>query len=400
MGEGSTAFALVPGRLINKRSFVQRGGSEQETVDQSFLNRFQKSSLQVLFLALVPWLLFALGLAARAASIDPKKETLQMNHANGRTQMIVVQESLNQVVIFRKDQPSNRTVIPVGEKPHEIEVTEDGETAYVTNFGLLEANHKVGNPGTTVSVIDVSKKRERTRFALPDTARAPHGLKLRPGHPNELFTNTEEGVEEMVVFDTTNGSVLRTFPLPSGVHNFIFSPDGSNCYAFTTTDRVLRLSATDGRIIAERRVPQVRGLSWTSDHSQLVVGGRGQVLVLNPETLSTTRTFADLPVGQTFYPSSSPDGRAFYAPAVLDGALIVIDGSSGRVRQRITMSSPLQVLFDGNQAWVSNVKVPTSMLKPGEKERLGGLVRLDTLTGQIEEIKGTEDANGIALAGR
>jgi DNA-binding beta-propeller fold protein YncE len=276
-------------------------------------------------------------------------------------------------------------------------ISTDGRTAYISNFGLLEADHKVGTPGTSISVIDVAQKREKTRFILPAGARAPHGLKIRPGHPNELFTNTEDGREEMVVFNTGNGTVLRTFALPAGVHNLVFSEDGADCYAFTTTNSVLRLNPGDGHILAQAALPNLRGLAWTADHTHLLAGGRGQLLVLNPKDLTVTRTYANLAVGQIFYPSASPDGRSYFLPAVLDGVLLVVDAATGEVRNRIATGSPLQVVFDGDGAWVSNVKVPASMLPAGAAQKPGGLVHLDLSTYQIRLIEGTEDANGIAI---
>src|SRR5215510_7126117 len=72
--------------------------------------------------------------------------------------VLVVQEGLGKVVIFPAAQPEQRTAISVGEKPHEIELTPDGRTAFVSNFGLLEANHKAGTPGTTISALDVDRR--------------------------------------------------------------------------------------------------------------------------------------------------------------------------------------------------------------------------------------------------
>jgi hypothetical protein len=63
-------------------------------------------------------------------------------------------------------------------------------------------------------------------------ATAPHGLKLRPPRYKELFTNAEEGREEMIVFDARSGAVLRTFPPPHGVHNFVFDTDGTALFAY------------------------------------------------------------------------------------------------------------------------------------------------------------------------
>jgi hypothetical protein len=139
--------------------------------------------------------------------------------ASGQT-VLVVQEGPGGVVLFSTTDPSRRKVIKVGEKPHEIELTADGRAAFVSNFGLLEVNHHVGTPGTTISVLDIKRGVERTKFRLPVGATAPHGLKLRPPKFRELFANSEEGNEGMIVFDARSGRVLRTFALPHGVHNF------------------------------------------------------------------------------------------------------------------------------------------------------------------------------------
>ena len=149
----------------------------------------------------------------------------------GRT-VLVVQEGPGKVVSFSTLNPAHRVVMDVGEKPHEIEPAPDGRTAFVSNFGLLEVNHKIGTPGTTISVLDVKTGIERERFHLPDGRAAPHGLKLRPPQYRELFTNAEAGDEGMIVFDAESGAVLRTFGLPPGVHNFIFNHDGTAIFAF------------------------------------------------------------------------------------------------------------------------------------------------------------------------
>jgi DNA-binding beta-propeller fold protein YncE len=152
---------------------------------------------------------------------------------------IVVEEGLNKVVEVDTRNPTCRAEIPVGLKPHEIALSPDGRTAYVSNFGLLEANYKVGVPGKTISVIDVAQGSEIRRFTLPDgPLAAPHGVKLRP-NTTELFTNAEIG-DTVLVFDTGSGKILRTFSVPSGVHNFIFSPDGNTLYAFSTKGQVFK----------------------------------------------------------------------------------------------------------------------------------------------------------------
>jgi DNA-binding beta-propeller fold protein YncE len=314
----------------------------------------------------------------------------------------VVQEGPGKVVVFPANNPSDQTVIPVGAKPHEIELAPDGLVAYVSNFGLLEANHKVGTPGTTVSVLDLRKLTERTRFKLPEGFTAPHGLKLRPPKYKELFTNAEEGNSGMVVFDADSGKVIRTFALPSGVHNFVFNSDGSSLYVFTLTGKVCRLDPESGQVNTCVETGSPRGLSWTSDRRYLIASGKGEVLLLDPERLSMVKRIGDLDAGQIFYTTATPDGRWLLAPAVLDGVVLVIDASTGTVAHRIETGSPLMISFDndGKHAWISNVLVPAGLNGVDTKPRDGGVTRLDLNTFAITVIPGIADTNGLAVSPR
>lgn len=323
-----------------------------------------------------------------------KESTVPMN---SRT-LLVVQEGLNDVVFIDILDPSHTHVVSVGEKPHEIELTPDGKTAFVSNFGLLEVNHHVGTPGNSISVLDVSGGSERERFLLPDGCRAPHGLKLRPAAFTELFTNTESGKEEMVVFDTRSGGILRTFPLPPGVHNFVFAPDGTSLYAYTINNEVFRLDPQDGKILAEAKIPAPRGLAWTADHRQLLVGSKDALFVLNPTDLGAERQITQLGVGQIFYPTASPDGKWVFAPAVLDGTVLAISTTTWTVEHRIKSESPLQLVVDGDHAWISNVLVPQMMLQTDSPPRKGGIVFLDLTNFTTSVVAGAPDANGIAAS--
>ena len=148
--------------------------------------------------------------------------------AGGQT-VLVVQEGPGKVVLFSAENPAQRKTIKFGEKPHEIELTPGGRTAFISNFGLLEVNHQVGTPGTTISVLDIVRGVERAKFRLPAGATAPHGLKLRPPEYRELFTNAEAGNEMMIVFDAKRGACCAALRFPAACIIFFSMPMGRRC---------------------------------------------------------------------------------------------------------------------------------------------------------------------------
>jgi DNA-binding beta-propeller fold protein YncE len=340
-------------------------------------------------------LLFALSMNGQSFAQQPK-ETHPATAA-ART-VLAVQEGPGRVVLFSASAPAEKATIAVREKPHEIELTPDGRTAFVTNFGLLEVNHKIGTPGSTISVLDVTSGSVRSEFRLPAGHTAPHGVKLRPPLYKELFTNAEEGAESMVVFHAETGAVLRVFALPPGVHNFVFDPDGTAIYAFTMTNTIVKLDPQSGAILGTATVPSPRGLAWTTGATHLIVGTKNELLFLNPSTLAIDKRWGPLGVGQVFYPTASSDGKWIFAPAVLDGVVLVIDASTGAVAHRIQTGSPLQVIEDGNRLWISNVLVPPAMLPKGAAPRRGGIVALDRTTWSTTPLSGIEDTNGLAVS--
>ena len=257
--------------------------------------------------------------------------------------------------------------VAVGFKPHEIEISADGKTAYVANFGIEDYDHRIGEPGNSISVIDIPGMREKyklstenltTRDGVSVSGKAPHGIKLRPTKEDELFVNTEVGGDYMLVYDLKKRGLKRSFAVPGGTHNFIFSPDGKYLYSFAGASGVFKINPDTGEILAKMKLSTpVRGLHYTTDNRFIIAAGSGEVVLLNPENLAVERRFENLGVGQILYPKPTPDGNYILLPAVLDSLVVVLEIQSGKIVQRLKVGkAPIAVAIspDGNTAYVSS----------------------------------------------
>lgn len=245
----------------------------------------------------------------------------------------------------------------VGMWPHEIAVSTDGKTAFVTHFGLKDYDELIGATGSTISVINIDQMCESRRLYTfgSGTApleeqyfkyRAPHGVKLQP-ETSRLFVNVEanlagENNHHMLVYDlSTDQDVLERRPdvpvfvwdIPEKTHNFIFSNDGSSLWLFSGPDGVTRYSVPTSAVFLSPRerarfVPKkgaVRGLTLTNDGSRLIASGSGEVLVLDAHTLKLEQTIAIPEVRQFLYSSVTQDGQFAFVPAVWEGKVYPID---------------------------------------------------------------------------
>ncbi len=275
--------------------------------------------------------------------------------ATSAPEMIVVEQEAGKVSAVDPRTGSVRASAKVGFNPHEIAISEDGATAWVSNFGISDYDHDVGVPGTSVSVIRLADMKETGRLEVPG-AKAPHGVKLRPGSA-ELFVNAEVG-DRMVVFDAGSGKVLRSFPVPPGTHNFVFSRDGARLYLFAGKGGVVRIDPSTGAVQASRKLATpTRGLAWMPGETLLLASGKGELDLLDPATLDVRRHLPVPGAGQIVYSAVTPDGQTILAPAPYDEKVFVVDVASGAVRAAVKAGkAPIKVTLDpdGREAWVSN----------------------------------------------
>lgn len=274
----------------------------------------------------------------------------------------------------------------VGLLPHEIALSPDGNTAYVSNFGLQDYDENIGIPGDTISVINTHTFQEITRLST-GSQNAPHGVKVRPNHPDELYVNTEiDG--KIMVFDLQKNSIKKVFSATQGTHNFIFSADGSILWLMSGPNGVTKLDAERGTVLGNYHAGSpIRGIQYTPDGRSIMVSSTNQISFFDPDTLGTTRTLDNLGVDQILYSAISRDGRFIVAPAVWNNQILIIDNQKGTVVKRlVTGLDPVSVVIDDESryAYVSNA-------------RNSHVSKINLNTLHVEEIHTQSGPNGMAL---
>ncbi|MDX0679885.1 ABC transporter substrate-binding protein [Sinorhizobium medicae] len=311
--------------------------------------------------------------------------------------IVAVEESDSTVGFYDSHTLAETGRVEVGFWPHEIEVSWDGKTAYVTNFGVKDYDEQIGRPGASISVIDVENRCEVRRlftFHEPHqypTRRAPHGVKLSP-EGKRLYVNVEKE-PMMLIFDVTdskrntpvNGFALAKtapaedaafvgiepsleYPLPEGTHNFLFSTDGSTLFVVSGRGGITALDPESGALRYQMQFnAPVRGLVYTPDGKYLIASMRNEIRLLEPtgKEFREVKVLDDggkgLGVGQILYsrPTRPDDGGKYeiLAPAVWESQVVFIDPASGAVTGRVhTGLDPIHIAFspDGTKAYVTH----------------------------------------------
>ena len=348
--------------------------------------------------------LLAAGILAAVLGITALL-TAQPQDANSRSQteqrhlIVAAEEGASRVGIYDSKSGKELASIGVGKWPHEIAISPDGNFAYVTCFGLKDYDEHIGKPGATISVIDLrnmAEVRQLYTFRNPDEYRqfrAPHGVMVSPTG-RQLFVNTEAPTDRLLVYDLTDPNVKfpsKSWELPKGTHNFLFSPDGKDLFLVSGANGISRMDPETGEISAQYRPKGLvfRGLNYSADRKLLIASANDEIILLHPESFRVCKKFENLKARQILYSAVSPDGKFILAPAVWEGELLVIDAQTGQVVRRIIVGAdPIHVIVasDGRTAYVSHGR--SNYISEIDLNRLEESRRIPTRGGP----------NGIAVA--
>jgi len=280
--------------------------------------------------------------------------------------LAVVEENSDRISFYNTESGAREGSLKIGFLPHEITVTKDGKTAYISNFGIRDYDSGSGFPGTSISVIDLPNQVEKYRLFTFDANdykdhaqidSAPHGVKLRPPFEKQLYVNVEQGAK-LLVYDVDEKTIIKKIPVSPHTHNLFFSEDGKTLWLMAGKDGVIRMDPDSGTVTGQFQLGSaVRGLKYTPDGRSLMVSGVNHIVLIDPDSLEIKKNFTNLNLGAIIYSEMTPDQKYILAPAPFDHQVAVIDVASQSVIKRlVTGLNPMNVLAspDGQFAYVSN----------------------------------------------
>jgi DNA-binding beta-propeller fold protein YncE len=249
----------------------------------------------------------------------------------------------------------------VGLLPHEVIVTKDGTTAWVSNFGLHDFDSPYGDAGYYLSRINIPLRLEdKLLYTFPKGAlansapRAPHGVKLNHDE-TKLYVNTEwtatDGTAKpsILVFDLTDGSEepAQVWTLGNNTnkcHNFVFSEDGKTIWLQLGPQGIAAMDPVTGVVktpfVLGTTIVGVRGLTWsTVEPGVLIVSGIGELWAINTTAAyppPVIRHYTGYSTRQFLYSAVTPNGKYIVAPAVWNSQVLIIDYWTTKVVARVS----------------------------------------------------------------
>jgi YVTN family beta-propeller protein len=266
----------------------------------------------------------------RAGVILPLAKTIRVNAALWRHGTLVALNK-SEASTSLIDLATGKVIatLPVGDGPHEVDVSPDGRRAAVANYGRR-------TPGSTLTLLDIPQARVERTLQLGH--QRPHGIAWLPD--GRTLVVTAEESRALLVVDVEAGRVVRAIPTGQEIsHMVALSPAGDRAYV--TSLRSGTLTAIDlGRgevvgVVATGRGAE--GVALTPDGREVWVTNRGEdtVAVVDARSLAVR---AHLKAGS--FPirvQITPDGERALVSNAKGGDVWVYDVAARREVRRIPM---------------------------------------------------------------
>lgn len=234
--------------------------------------------------------------------------------------------------------------LPMGPNPNEVAVAPNQKRAVVSNMG-----HGKGNPGKTLTVIDIAKAEVVKTIDLGKDG-APHGVVWLD---DRRILGTSHATDSLIVVDIDAGTVLASIPTgQKGTHLVCPTRDGKRAYAVNAfSGSIVAVDLAEKKVIgtvacAER----AEGISLSPDEKTIAVGNVGAhtITIIDAEKLTVQKTIEDIeaPIRTCF----SPDGKTLMVSS-LSGEIVCYAVKDWTVERRVDLAKQkVEVPLGGQKA--------------------------------------------------
>jgi len=292
--------------------------------------------------------------------------------------LIVLNKNDNSLVVV---DASTRQIIgraPTGRGPHEVEVSDDGKLAFVSNYG-------VGNePGNTLSVIDLQSMTERKVDLGP--IHRPHGLQFIGGklyftaEANKLIGAYNPETDRVDWLMGTGQDGTHMLALNKDASAIFTTNMGSNSVGVFERPEGAGDFAWIHAVVPVGEGPE--GLDLSPDGKELWVAHSrdGHVSIIDLASRKVAQVF-DAKTRRSNRLKFAPDGKMALISDMGAGELVVIDAASRTEKKRLPLGRALAGILippDGSVAYVAAAGenfvsiVDLKTLEPAGRVETGG----------------------------
>jgi YVTN family beta-propeller protein len=251
--------------------------------------------------------------------------------------------------------------LPTGRGPHEVALSPDGRTAYVSNFGRYSvyppgdtAHDKAGN---TITVVDLVDRKVKTAFDL-GTHTGPHGMAV--SHDGKFVWVTSETPQAVLELDSGTGKILHVWNTNQvRSHMIVVTPDEKKFYVTNTVSGSVSVIDRDtGEVKIILTGPGTEGIAISPDGKQVWAASRvdGKISVISTATDTIETSFPSGGKGPKRM-EFTPDGAQVWVTNASSNQATVFDARSRQLLDSITLAkapSGVSVSPDGRHTYITN----------------------------------------------
>jgi YVTN family beta-propeller protein len=251
--------------------------------------------------------------------------------------------------------------LPTGVGPHEVAVSPDGRTAYVSNFGRYSvyppgdtAHDKAGH---TITVIDLVDRKVKTTFDL-GTHTGPHGMIV--SHDGKLVWATTETPQAVLELDSATGKILHVWNTnQERSHMIVATPNETKFYVTNTVSgSVSVIDRSNGEVKVVSTGPGTEGIAISPDGKEVWAASRldDKVEIISTATDSIVASFPSGGKGPKRM-DFTPDGTQVWVTNPSSNQTTVFDARSRELLASLTLSkspSGVYISSDGRHAYITN----------------------------------------------